>query len=117
MKNRRRTIFCDIDGTIFKHQGDLYHMMKEADVLPGVIEKFLEWRENGDYIVLTTARAEGCRLTTEQQLANHGVFYDQLVMGIGNGPRLLVNDEKPDGTLTAEAVCIKRDEGLAGIDF
>jgi len=115
--NYRKTIFCDIDGTIFEHKKDLYSMIKEANLLPGVINKFLEWRKKDYYIILTTARPEGCRLATENQLQNFGIFYDKLVMGLPTGPRVVINDKKSDGLITSYAICIERNSGLESIDI
>lgn len=113
----RKTYLIDIDGTIFEHAYDLVEMTcGPMFLLDGVLDKLIEWRKLGHYIVLTTARPEGIRAVTERQLHNHGVFYDQLVMGLTNGPRVLINDEKPDGTITANAVCIKRNSGLRQIN-
>jgi hypothetical protein len=66
----------------------------------------------GHYIILTTARPEGVRASTERQLHEAGIFYDQLVMGLPTGPRVLVNDAKPDGMKTAHAVNLVRDTGI-----
>ena len=117
MPAKRKTILMDIDGTIFYHKDNLYHMVKDVPfVLDGTIEKLLEWRVIEYYIVLTTARQEGCRSATEEQLKNAGVFYDQLVMGLPAGPRVLINDLKPDGTITAEGVNLVRNEGIYEVD-
>ena len=116
MNNKQKTIFLDIDGTLFQHKGTLDRMLTEEPVvLNCVIEQFVKWRTAGHYIVLTTARAEGTRSATEAQLLNNGVFFDQLIMGLTNGPRVLINDTKPDGTKTASSHSISRDEGLADI--
>ena len=117
MPAKRKTILMDIDGTIFHHKDNLYHMVKDVPILlDGTIEKILEWRVKEYYIVLTTARPEGCRSATEEQLKNAGVFYDQLVMGLPAGPRVLINDMKPDGTITAEGVNLVRNEGIYEVD-
>ena len=47
-------------------------------------------------IILTTGRKEGMRRITEQQLESAGIVYDKLIMGIGGGARVLINDLKPD---------------------
>ena len=45
MPARRKTILMDIDGTIFHHKDNLYHMAKDVPILlDGTIEKLLEWR-------------------------------------------------------------------------
>tara|TARA_R110002020_G_scaffold226185_1_gene436599 strand:+ start:1059 stop:1415 length:357 start_codon:yes stop_codon:yes gene_type:complete len=117
MNNKQKTFFIDIDGTLLKHRGNLHSIITiDPEVLPLVIEKIVEWRRDGHYIVLTTARAQGTRLVTEHQLAKCGIFYDQLVMGLTNGSRVLINDSKSDGTVTAASFCVERDKGLGGVD-
>ena len=66
--------------------------------------------------MLTTARPEGCRAATEYQLRSEGLFWDQLVMGLPVGPRVVINDIKPNGTLTARAINVKRNEGLSSVN-
>lgn len=118
MRFLRKTVFCDIDGTLFEHKDNLSIMIaEEAKLLPGVIERFLEWREKDYYIILTTARPEGCRLTTERQLQGFGIFYDKLIMGLPIGPRVVINDKKSDGKITSYAVCIDRNSGLKDVEI
>jgi len=113
----RKTIFIDIDGTILKHGKNLNNMCTaKPEILDGVIEKFLEWRRKEYYIVITTARVEGLRQVTQKQLTDVGLFYDQLVMGLPNGPRVLINDKKPEGIVSAVAYSIERDGGIKDID-
>ena len=57
------------------------------------------------------------RKNTEKQLSDVGIFYDQLVMGIGGGPRVLINDNKPNGDMTASSHSIPRDIGIENIDI
>jgi hydroxymethylpyrimidine pyrophosphatase-like HAD family hydrolase len=117
MNAKQKTFLIDIDGTLVKHKGDLHRMItEEPEALPNVVEKFLQWRKDGHYIVLTTARAQGARYATEKQLAKLGIFYDRLIMGLTNGARVLINDTKPDGTETAFAYSIERDSGLGEVD-
>ena len=117
-RNDRKTIFCDIDGTIFKHRYSSLHDIMTCNpvLLPGVIKKFIEWRSKDYYIVLTTARPEGCRRTTEEHLAIYGLFYDQLVMGLPVGPRVVINDKKPNGMVTSYAISLERNEGLESVE-
>lgn len=117
-RNLRKTVLCDIDGTLIQHKDSLAEMVKgEMDVLPGVYFKLQEWREKDYYIVLTTARPEGSRGVTERQLAKVGIYYDQLVMGLPIGPRVVINDRKPDGTDTAQGVCVERNKGLSHVQI
>lgn len=112
------TIFLDIDGTIIKHRGDLYSMVtKDAEIIEGTIQKLIEWKQQGYNIILTTARPEGTRLQTEKQLSSLGIFYHQLIMNLSSGPRIVVNDTKPDGTITAIAYSIERNSGIKNIQL
>lgn len=113
----KQTVFLDIDGTIVFHEGDLEQMMKQMHLLPKTVSKLKEWRRNGVYIVLTTARPEGIRSHVESQLHRRGVFYDQLIMGLPTGPRTVINDTKPDGTITAKAHPLHRDQGIGEIEL
>ena len=118
MNNKQKTFFIDIDGTLIVHKENLHNMiLSEMEVLPNVIEKFLEWRRDGHYIVLTTARAEGARYSTERQLSKVGIFYDKLIMGLTNGQRVLINDTKSDGVPSAVAYSITRDAGLGEVNI
>lgn len=114
----RKTIFCDIDGTIFRHQEDLYANITTVPVLlPGVVSHFSEWHLKDYCIILTTSRPEGCRLTTEAQLRHHGVFYHQLIMGLPYGPRLLINNQNSDDPVMAHSISLDRNKGLKGVEF
>lgn len=118
-----KTIFLDIDGTILKHMQHVSNILSLADtahkqtILPDVLGKLNEWESKGYTIILITARKESMRKFTEEQLTSKGIFWDQLIMGIGNGPRHLVNDKKPDGTETAFAVNLDRNSGLSSVSI
>ena len=115
---RRKTLFIDIDGTLFKHHGNLASQVAEQPcLLPGVLMKFDEWDRKGYNIILVSGRRESMREATARQLSSAGIFYDQLIMGIGGGERVMINDSKPDGDRqTASAVVVTRNEGLGGIN-
>ena len=117
---RPKTIFSDIDGTLVKHISPFQSSKPEhkMQLLPGTLEKLQEWDMKGYYIVLTTGRKESMRKVTEKQLAHAGIMYDQLVMGIGGGVRVLINDTKPYGDFdTAQAINIDRDSGIMDIEI
>lgn len=122
-----KTIFIDIDGTIFPHVGSLTNIIDNyqdfllQEPLPGVREKFNEWAYKGYLIIITTARPRSLESITVQQLENAGLFYDGLIMGLPRGPRVVINDIKPateeyPELLTAEAVNLVRNEGLSGVN-
>jgi hydroxymethylpyrimidine pyrophosphatase-like HAD family hydrolase len=116
---RPLTVFADIDGTLIKHTGDIVVQSNSVPkVLPGVLDKLREWDLKGYKIILTTGRRESCREATIKQLQKAGIFYDQLIMGIGGGGRVVLNDRKPDGNRdTAFAINVDRNAGLEDIDI
>jgi mannose-6-phosphate isomerase-like protein (cupin superfamily) len=121
MNHKSKTIFCDIDGTLIKHYGNLSKQIdinSEMECLPNSIEAINLWDKYGYKIILTTGRRESDRKITENQLSDLGIFYDQLIMGLGNGERILINDKKPCGTYnTAYAINTIRNKGLNHYDF
>ena len=112
-----KTIFCDIDGTLFYHHGNLYKQITEdPELLPFVKEKMVEWDRKGYNIILVTGRKESCREQTELQLRQAGIFYDRLIMGLGGGERILINDLKPHSEKeTATAINLKRNIGVKDV--
>lgn len=89
---------------------------KEGDVLlPGVLN-FLE-RVKGDFIVIITARDRSHQTATEAFLQDQGIRYDEIIFGAPVGERILLNDEKPGGLITAHAISLKRDQGLEDFRF
>jgi hypothetical protein len=116
-----KTIFIDIDGTLIEQHENYMERIAEGmpfKVLPGTLEKFKEWDTKCYNIILVTARRESSRALTERTLEELGVFYDQLIMGIGVGPRVVINDLKPNHpeTPTAVAINLKRNEGIGGVN-
>jgi mannose-6-phosphate isomerase-like protein (cupin superfamily) len=117
MITRPKTIICDIDGVIFKHKGDITKLYNDKPkILPGVLEKLKKWDLENCNIILMTGRRESTRKETEKQLSNSGIFYDKLIMGVGGGIRVLINDRKPNGDFTTKTYCLERNKGLGSID-
>ena len=114
-----KTILCDIDGTLFYHHGDLHKQLTEPPtLLSGVKEKLVEWDRKGYKIILTTGRKESCRNITEKQLESVGVFYDELIMGLGSEERVLINDLKINSNQdTATAINLVRNVGVANVEI
>jgi dTDP-glucose pyrophosphorylase len=89
-----KTIFCDIDGTILQHVHRFSDIMEiEPQLLLGVREKFNQWDSQGHKIILCTARKESAREITEKHLKQLGLCWDQLIMGLTSGHRVLINDK------------------------
>lgn len=113
------TIICDIDGTLVEHQGDICKQhINDLNLLEGTLEKLKEWDRKGYRIILLTGRRESVRKFTEQQLSKAGIFYDLLIMGVGNGKRILINDKKPSSEDdTAVVFNLKRNEGINNVNI
>lgn len=117
-----KTIFCDIDGTLVSYESrDPFvqlHPNTKLTLLPGVKELLNEWNRKEYNVILTTGRKESARKVTEEQLREIGITYDQLIMGLGGGQRVLINDKKPDSDEdTAIAIVVQRNKGLEGIQI
>jgi len=114
MESRPKTLIVDIDGTLMYHSGILTEqILNEPKILPGVLKAFNAWDKKGYRIILLTGRKESMRELTERQLKSFGLFYDQLVMGVGGGPRVLINDRKPNSDKdTAIAINLERNKGI-----
>lgn len=111
-----KTLFIDIDGTILSHPGTVTEIYKNNQrVLDDVIDKFNQWLVADYMIIITTARPESMREFTLNQLTNLGLFCHQLIMGCRCGPRIVINDIKDDGTITAKAINLKKNEGFNSI--
>ena len=113
------TIFCDLDGTLWE-QGDPTEIAKpgyQPKIIHGTVDKIREWDSKGYKIILTTGRKESLRDVTVKQLSFAGIVYDQLVMGIGGGSRVLINDLRANGDQSAFVFQPKRNEGINGINI
>ena len=116
---KAKTIFCDIDGTLVFHHGDMNKQLTQKPILlEGTNKTLVDWDRKGYNIILTTGRRESLRNITEKQLEELGIFYDQLIMGIGGGDRYVINDLKPDSDRpTAYAINITRNTGLSDVEI
>lgn len=114
-----KTVFCDIDGTLLNHTGDIIkNNLEKPVILPAVTDVLKQWDRASYTLVLTTGRKESLRSHTENQLRESGIFYDQLIMGLPNGDRILINDRKTNSPRnTAYAINLVRNSGLGNVDF
>jgi NDP-sugar pyrophosphorylase family protein len=114
-----KTLFIDIDGTVLKHMHSISEVYsEEPEVLPKVVDKINEWDSHGHKIIFVTARKESTRAVTEKQLRHFGLAWDQLIMGVGGGTRILVNDKlnRTDAD-RAVGVNVITNEGLGSISW
>jgi len=113
-----KTIICDIDGVLIKHNGDITTQCTGGKLLPGVKQTLISWDRKGYRIILITGRRESKRNDTMKQLTELGVFYDELIMGVGGGDRIIINDTKPaSDRITCKAICLKRNVGLKEVNI
>jgi dTDP-glucose pyrophosphorylase len=115
--NVSKTVFCDLDGTVFKHSHSYSEMLtKGAEVLPGVLAKLNQWDSLGYKIILVSARKESARNITEDTLESFGIPYDHLILGVNTGPRVLINDRlSEEDEARAIAFNVITDKGLQDI--
>ena len=118
--NKTKTIFCDIDGTLWEHVGNSQKqaLRSQYKILPNTIEAITQWDRLGYTIILTTGRKESLREKTKEHLVKLGIVYDKLIMGIGGGDRIIINDKKPSSTKnTCYAINVIRNKGIPYYDF
>ena len=117
MNIKPKTIICDIDGVLIKHKNEgLSKQLGYVDLLEDTISKMTEWDSKGYNIILITGRRESQRRKTEKQLDLFGIFYDQLIMGVGGGDRVIINDRKPNSERnTSYAINLNRNEGIENV--
>lgn len=92
--NDRPVIFCDIDGTIIINQGRVGENNYESVpiILQKNINRLLQLEKNGAQIIFTTARTKELHSKTENMLINLGFKKHQLITGLQNSRRILIND-------------------------
>ena len=84
--------------------------------LKGSMEKLFEWHLLGYRVILVTSRPMSMKDITIKQLAEAGAVYNDLIMDVGVGHRVLINDMH-NGLETAHAINIQRNEGIKGLDL
>jgi uncharacterized HAD superfamily protein len=107
------TFFVDIDGTIVVYRK--FSELSTAQLTPvqDVIDTLNKYYDEGAVIVITSARPIEYELFTKQELEKIGIKYHHLLMGIGRGTRVVLNDKDPESPSTPRALGINlnRDAG------
>lgn len=89
--NDKAIIFCDIDGTIIHAQPK--HAYEEMPIpLEKNISRIKEMIANGSEIIFTTARPRKYHTKIEKMLESLGFTNFQLLTGLPNTKRILIND-------------------------
>ena len=101
-----KTWILDLDGTLLVHDGP--YILGKDEFLPGARE-FLDSIPQRDMIIFLTARSDYEKPHTMRFLKENNVRYDHLIFNAGEGERIMINDMKPDGLVTAYAVNTVRD--------
>ena len=101
-----KTWILDLDGTLLVHDGP--YINGRDEFLPGAKE-FLDSIPGRDMIIFLTARSDYEKEHTLRFLKEQKVRYDHIIFNAGEGERIMINDRKPDGLVTAYAVNTKRD--------
>jgi len=112
--SKRKTIFCDIDGTVLVYRKFEDMQSIPATPIPSTVEYLRKAKERGDKVIMTTARPESMYFFTYNELQKHGIPFDQIITDIERGPRILVNDKDPKypGKPRAIAINLDRDKGF-----
>jgi hypothetical protein len=108
-KNQPKTWFIDLDGTLVTQKS---HMSSEDFILSATKSFFEKIVKEEDFVIITTGRTCEDKERIEKFLEYHNLKFDLIVCGIPTGSRILINDKKPDGTLTAYAHNLERDKGI-----
>lgn len=100
-----KTLFVDIDGTLMKNSGQYFTpTWGTTQALPQNVAYLNELHATGRVcIILVTSRLERFREKTVAQLKEHGVKYDQLLMGMLHAKRVMINDYAPTNPFPAAA--------------
>ena len=107
LSNLGHTWIFDIDGTLVKHNG---YLTAEGDTMLDGAAEFLASLPEKDMIILVTARPSEFRDVTEKFLAKNKIRYDHIIFDAPVGERILINDNKPSGLVTALAIERTRDK-------
>ena len=110
-------IFCDIDGTIIKAQGRVggNRYGTKPILLENNIKILLKKQADGAQIIFTTARPVSAEDLTRDLLNSIGFTNYQLLIGLQNSRRILINDfNNANPYPRAEAININRDTDELG---
>ena len=106
------TIFCDLDGTLFKNQSKYFKNSYEnpPTIIKPALNFLLKHQNEGSLIIFTTSRPEKYRDITETALKDCGFKNYRIILDIPHSPRILINDYASSNPYpTATAINVERD--------
>lgn len=110
--NNKPVIFCDIDGTLVKAQSRFgkYNYNSDPIVLEENYKLIKQHHDNGSQVIFVTAREPFYRPETIKMLTKLGFKNVQIIMGVNNSSRVVINDYNDANPYPrAIAVNIRRD--------
>jgi len=108
LSNLPKTWLIDLDGTIVKHNG----YKEGGDKLLEGVREFFENVSAQDVVIILTSREAKYKDETINFLKTNNIRFDHIIFDLPYGERILINDMKESGMLTAHAINKKRDEPL-----
>lgn len=115
MKDKRKTWFIDFDGTLVLQKS---HLSEKDYILSGTLDFFNNIVKENDYVIITTGRnGKEHKERIAKFLDQYNIKYDLIICDLPTGPRIVVNDKKSDGEITAYSVNLTRDAGIKISDF
>ena len=107
-KTDAKTWFIDLDGVLAMHNQYKINKDKIIDGSNEVLEKIPQ----KDIVIITTARPYKYKKSTLKILKKNNIRFDSILFGLNSGLRILINDKKPDGVLTAKSINLTRNKGI-----
>jgi choline kinase len=111
--NDKPVIFCDIDGTLIESQGRVGGKSFTSPIVPmqKTVDRLLEYQKNGAQFIFTTARPKDVERVTYSLLVTLGFRNFELIMGLQNSRRILINDfNNANPYPRATAINVERDK-------
>ncbi len=109
LSNLPKTWFIDFDGTLCQH--GLYYHNGRDEILPNIKEFFAQIPPD-DVIIITTARESEIKQSIIDFMAFHQLRYNQIICDLPIGERILINDNKQQGLVTAYSIALSRNMGI-----
>ncbi|MBY6019332.1 hypothetical protein [Ferrimonas balearica] len=105
------TLFVDLDGTLVRNSAQFTEpKWGTTEAIADNVATLNALHASGTVqIIITTSRKEAYRDVTVAQLERLGIRYDQLIMGLVHGRRIVINDyAKSNPYKSCDAINIKR---------